>query len=332
MKIKIFFSLFLALFLLFQSYFIVQAATSVNLFQITSDGSQQKDAQVYKDTVAYTNFGGTGGIDIWEYDLKTQQNFPIIDKPGQQFLTSLYKDWVVYDDFDDSTQHYSVRLYSLKTKEDILIAGEPGSRSGGVTNGRYVVYIEGGACGQIHAYNLKSLVDIVISSTGCSPVRISDDTVVWVNGAPGGSNIYGYDLQKNEALDIVTDPDFQESPNIFGDNVVYVEYTTGGLGDYQAIKMKNLRTGKKTTTYESTSSALQWPAISDKYVVWSESTAQHVGGVMGANLKTGEVFEIQPQGSHQNSHTMPSIWKDTAAWMAWRTGNGDIYGAALNKR
>lgn len=131
-------------------------------------------------------------------------------------------------------------------------------------------------------------------------------------------------------MDVVTDANFQESPNIFGDNVVYVEYTTGSIGDYQAIKMKNIWSGIKKTIYESTSSAVQWPSISDKYVVWSEAPVAHVNSVKAADLKTGEVFELQEAGPHQNSHTATSIWNDTAVWMSWRTGNGDVYGATLH--
>lgn len=307
------------------------SAVTVNTFQVTTDGSQQKDPIVYKDLVAYTNFGGTGGIDIWLYNLKTKQNSPIITKLGQQFLTSFYKGFIIYDDFDESTQRYSVRLYNMKTKEDTLIAGGSTSHSGGVTNGKYVIYLDSGACGQIHAYNLKKKTDEVISPGGCQPLRISDDVAIWGYGALGGSNIYGYDLQKKLPMDIVTDANFQESPNIFGDNVVYVEYTTGSIGDYQAIKMKNIRSGIKKTIYESTTSAVQWPSISDKYVVWSEAPVAHVNSVKAADLKTGEVFEVQAPGPHQNSHTTTSIWKETAAWMSWRTGNGDIYEADIHK-
>ena len=303
------------------------AAASVNLFQITTDGSQQTQPLIHRDLVAYTNHGGSQGIDIWAYDLDDEENFPLIERPGQQFLTGFHKDLVVYEDVGDSS-NYDVRLFNIEEEEDTLIAGGPGSQTGGVTNGKYVIYINGGACGTIHAYNIKKETAAQIG-TGCSPLSISDDTVVWANGAPGGTNIYGYNLKTNAAFDAVSDPDFQESPNLFRDNLVYVEYTTGDLGDYQAIKMKNLRTGEKKTIYETTTSAVQYPSVSDKYVVWSESTAQHVGGIQGANLKTGQVFEIQAQGPHQNSHTTTSIWKDTAVWMAWRTGGGDIYGATL---
>ena len=89
--------------------------------------------------------------------------------------------------------------------------------------------------------------------------------------------------------------------------------------------MKNLKTGKRTVIYETSTNSLQSPSISNRYVVWSESPSMHVNSIKVADLKTGEVFELQAAGPHQNSHTSTSIWKDTAAWMSWRTGNGDIY-------
>jgi len=309
----------------------VKAATSVNLFQITTDGSQQKDPIIYNDLVAYTNYGGSGGIDIWIDDLKNNENYPVIEKAGQQFLTGFEDNLIVYEDVDDTTLTSDVRLYNLKTKQDIPIATGSGSQGGGVTNGKEIIYINGGACGTLNVYNLKTKTTAEIYPLTCSPIRISGDIVVFPASDPHGTNIRGYDLKKKQVFDIATDDGFQESPNIFDDNVVWLHYTTGAYGDYNAIVIKNLRTKKQNVIYQSSTDTLQYPAISNKYIVWSQSSAQHVGGVMGANIKTGEVFEIQAQGSHQNSHTTPSILKDTAAWMAWRTGNGDIYGAILSK-
>lgn len=302
------------------------ATTTADTFQITDDGSQQKDPFVYKNVVAYDSLS-----DIWVYDFDTHTNYPLIQKDGEQYLTGFYKNLILYDNLDIGASTLQVRMFNTETGIDSLIAGGTISHSGGVTNGKYVIYLDGGACGPIHAYNLKKKTDVVISSGGgCQPLRISDNTVVWPAGASGGTNISGYDLQKNQALDVVTDSGFQESPNIFDDRVVYLEYFTGNLGDYNAIKMKDLDSGEMKTIYESTTSTLQWPAISGKYVIWSESTAQHVNGVKAANLKTGEVFEVQAQGPHQNSHTMPSIWKNVASWMSFRSGNGDIYASRFD--
>lgn len=304
----------------------VFATTTANTFQITTDGSQQKDSLIQKNIIAYDSLS-----DVWAYDLDTQVNYPLIQKDGEQYLTGFYKNLILYDNIDIGVSTSEVRMYNSETGKDTLIAGGSVSHTGGVTNGKYVIYLDGGACGPIHAYNIKKETDAVISPNGCGPLRISADIVIWGYGAPGGSNIYGYNLDNNLLFDVVSDLGFQESPNIFDDKVVYLDYITGSLGDYNAIKMKDLKSGQESTIYESETSTLQWPAISDKYAVWSESTAQHVNGIKAADLKTGDVFEVQAQGPHQNSHTMPSIWKNMATWMSFRTGNGDIYASIFER-
>ena len=327
MKIKFFIASILVLLIssLFYWPSIVKAATVVNTFQITSEGSQQTSPFIYNNLVVYASLS-----DIWGYDLETNANFPILEKENQQFTTGFYKNLIIYENSspDLSTDVY---MYNLTNNKDTLVAGGTGSQGNGVTNGKVVVYIDGGACGSLHAYNIKEKTTSQTSDTACSPVRISGDNVVWAYAAPGGTNIYGYNLKDNSPFDVITDVDFQESPNIFENKAVWLHYTTGAYGDYNAIKLKDLNTGEVKTIYESSTDSLQSPSVSNKYVVWSQSSAQHVGGVRGANLKTGEVFEVQPQGPHQNSHTSTSIWKDTAVWMSWRTGNGDIYGAIFNK-
>lgn len=106
---------FLILFL--TSVFSVQAATQVNLFQITTEGSQQSSPYVYKDLVVYGSLG-----EIWGYDLKTQENFEVFQRPGGQFITGFFNNLIVYEDIDDAS-NYDIRLYNIKTGKDILVAG-----------------------------------------------------------------------------------------------------------------------------------------------------------------------------------------------------------------
>lgn len=304
---------------------IVNAATVASTFQITTDGSQQTSPFIDNNQAVYTS-----NSDIWGFDFDTATNFSVLEKDGQQFTTDLFNNLVVYEDTPTGETDSDVRLYNKKTGKDKLIAGGSGSEAGGVTNGKYVIYINNGACGEIHAYNINTQADLVISQIGCQPLRVDGNIVVWPNGAPDGTNIYGYDLKSNQSFDVVNQIGFQESPNIFENRVVYVEYGTG-VENYNAIKMKNIKTGTTQTIYESTTSSVQWPSISNRYVVWSESTVQHVNGIQAADLKTGQVFEVQAQGPHQNSHTMPDIWRNIAVWMSFRTGNGDIYGSEFSK-
>lgn len=305
---------------------VVQAATIANTFQITSDGSQQTAPYVDRNMVVYTHLS-----DIWGYNLDTDTNFPVLERDGQQFTTGFFRNWVVYEDTPTGEVATDVRIHNVRNGKDILVAGGPGSQGAGVTNGKVVAYIDGGACGSMKVYDIhKKTTNQIVPST-CHPIRISGDIIVYPVADPGGTNVGGYDLDEGQSFDIATGADFQEVPNIFGDNVVWLNRTTGALGDPNSIRMKNLDTGEVKTIYESTTTSLNWPAVSNRYLVWSESSAQHVGGVQAADLKTGEIFEVQAQGPHQNSHTMPSIWRNIAVWQAFRTGNGDIYGSIFER-
>lgn len=323
MNIKRLLILIFSLLTLLFPFQVANAATVANTFQITTEGSQQTSPFIHNNMVVYTSLS-----DIWGYNIDTGINFPILERDGQQFTTGFFRNWVVYEDTPTGEVAPDVRIHNVRDGKDILVAGGPGPQTAGVTNGKVVAFLDGtGACGPLKVYDIRKKTTKQIINSTCHPIRISGDIIVYLVSDPAGTNIGGYDLGENQAFNISTDANFQEAPNIFGNNVVWHHYITGGYGDYEAIKMKNLKTGGVKTLYETNTDSLGAPTISNRYVVWSQSPIQHVNKIMGADLKTGEVFEIQQAGPHQNSHTGSSIWNNTAAWMSFRTGNGDIYGS-----
>lgn len=338
MKMNIKTSILFFLLLLFVTVYFPRPAnavswkTDVDLFQITTDGLQQSGAAIYQDTVMWTDWRGSidTSLDIYGYNLKKKQEFPVIVKEGQQRLAGFDNRYVVYNQYFDASDPnaYDVRVYDLKKSEDTAITDEVGSQSAEDYHNRTIVYLEGGACGTLYAYNIVKHEKTHITDEACAPVRIYNSIVIWGYAAPQGSNIYGYDLRRKRQFDIATADGFQESPDIYQYSVVWLHRE----GDYYAIYLKNLLTGKIKLLHETDEYYINYPAVSRDYVVWGKSHQQHFAGVEGIDLRTGELFEIQEEGSHQNTNLSPAIWDDTAVWTAWRTGNGDIYGAELDRR
>lgn len=299
------------------------AATRVEVRQLTNTPYQERDPIVWRDTIAYTNYGGSQGIDIWAHDRKSN-NHPLIERPGSQFLDAFNDDLVVYEELDDATQQYAIRLYNTKSKKDIQISSGTGSYGSGGTNGDYVTYIEGGACGKLMLYHIKFRATSQLADTACTP-KISKNWVIWNGNGDAGPGIYGYNLDRQRNVEVNVGSGAADTINLFEDAAVWMQTD----GTQYKIMYKDLRTGKLLQLLNTSSYYVNYPAVSDKYVVWGKSTAPGQAGVEGINLKSGEVFEIYPQGPHQNTNLTPSIWCDVVTWQAWRTGNGDIYSALI---
>lgn len=304
------------------------AAPTVDVFRLTSSGQREDWPMIYKNTIYWLNPQG----DIYGYNVKEEREFPLFE--GEQSLEDLFAPiafngrYLVYNRLtDENSYDVSVYVKRRRRSRNITVTNEQGSQWATDMHKNTVIYIDGGACGKLYAYNLRRNKRTLITEHACEPAKIWGNIVVWNYAAPNGTNVYGYNLRRNRQFDIATGDGFQASPDIYKNYVVWVH----SEGNYNAVYLKNLRNGKEKILHETSEYNISWPSISKRYVVWGKSTAQHVAGVEGVDLKTGEVFEIQEQGQHQNSNLLPIINGNIAAWMAWRTGNGDIYGAYIHK-
>lgn len=288
---------------------------SVELLRLTSGFYREDWPAIYKDKILWV----AEGI-IYVYDVKEKTTSPFFE--GTQPLANFYAliaydgRYIIYNQYDGIS--YNVSAYDTKKRKDIPITSGAGSHSATDYDNKTVVYIDGYACGKLFVYNLKKGNKKLISENACGSAKISKDVVVWTYG----SNIYGYDLKKDEIF-LITDNGGH--PDIYKDNVVWLSRE----GDFTEVNLKNLNTSKTKILYRTADYGMTYPVISDRYIIWGKTTSQHVAGVEGVSLKTGEIFEIQEQGQHQNGVISPTIDRNIAAWMAWRTGNGDIYGAII---
>jgi hypothetical protein len=304
-------------------------AASSTVFQLTDTPYQETHAFIDKNLVVYSAFTGAGDhwIDVWGYDLRTHQNFPIIERVGQQWVSGFHENKIVYEQFNDATQRYSIRMYNLKTKKDIGISSDENKTySSGVTNGREVVYIEGGACGKLWVYPLHHGNDMQLADHACIP-RISGHRVFWVGSDPDGSGLHGYDLTSHQHFAVWVGQGAVDTFNVSDDKVIWMQ----PAASHYKILLKDLRRGTVRTLLDTTDYYVNYPSVSRRFAVWGKSLSPGTAGVEGIDLKTGQIFEVFPQGPHQNTNLATEMYRNTAIWQAWRTGNGDIYGATLKK-
>lgn len=315
MKTKLIF-IFIFAFLLFPFHraFAVYSP-AVDVYRLTSGFYREDWPAIYKDKILWV----AEGI-VYVYDVKEKTTSLFFE--GIQPLTNFYAliaydgRYIIYTQYDGIS--YNVSAYDTEKRKDIPITNGAGSHSATDYDNKTIVYIDGGACGKLYAYDIAREEANLVTENACGSAKISKDVVVWTYG----SNIYGYDLKKDEIF-LITDNGGH--PDIYKDSVVWLSVEAG----LTEVHLKNLNNGESKILHGTSEYGITYPAISDRYVIWGKTTAQDVAGVEGIDLITGEVFEIQEQGLHQNGVISPTIDGNVAAWMAWRTGNGDIYSAVI---
>lgn len=295
------------------------------VFQITNNGMQQNGPLIDNNKVVWTDWRGTEGVDIWIYDLKTKIESPLIVKPAHQRAYGFSENKVIY--WDESTTPGSIKVFNIKNSKEIEIArGE--NLTGANIYQNLVVYVDGRDGGNLYLVKLNNNQKIFISDKVYNP-KIWGNNIIWTVVSGGGYyNIKGYNIITKKFFDISSKNNgYQSAPNIFRFSVAWVDSTPGSY----AIYIKNLLSGKEEVVYQSNTSGLASPCISEKYIAWVVDRGVGAHDIFVQNRITKEIIELSNFGPQQPSPTVPNIDNKTVVWMSWHTGNGDIYGALLGK-
>ncbi|PKL58347.1 MAG: cell surface protein, partial [Methanomicrobiales archaeon HGW-Methanomicrobiales-5] len=107
----------------------------------------------------------------------------------------------------------------------------------------------------------------------------------------------------------------QRMPVVHGDHVVWYDTRKG----YTDICLYNIETTQET--YLDCSPATRWkPALSERYVVWEESTGG--GDIWTYDIQTGQKRQITRNSAEQ---AYPAISGNRIVWEDYRNGRPDIY-------
>lgn len=294
---------------------------SVNKFQITFTGDQENAPLIYRDLVVYRRHYSPD-VDIFAYDLKNGTESLLVQRPGHQSPAGLFNNYLVYNE-EIASDNVDVRIKNIKTGKDFPIAEGPGYQTAGAIWGSYVAYIDGYNCGPLYIYNIYRRINFSTGQTACRPINVWSNILVWSDWH--NTYVYGYNVGTKELFVIAEGSGQRTTPDVFGDTVVWVEYKD----NKSEIWEKDLVSGAANVVYETTSSRLSWPTISNQYVAWVDDRGVEAHDIFVQKRRTREVVEVSNDGPQQPSPTIPDIYKDTVVWMSWHTGNGDIYGATF---
>lgn len=318
MKTKIIFIFLLSFFLLLKASSIVSASTNVETFRVTSRGQREDWPVIYKNTICWLEDRG-----VYCSNTSKHNEYPFFGdgEPTNIYsLVGLDSRYLVFNTLSSETS-FDVTIYDYKNKTYFPVTSQSGNQNAVDYDNQTILYVDEQTypCGKLYAYRIPSKIHQLLADNICLPARISQDIVIWTEG----NTIWGFKLNQNRKFKVT---DEASSPaDIYGNQILWITDN----GNPCLVHLKNIITSNEKILYQGNKCDLTWPQLDKRYAVWGKSTEQHIAGVEGIDLFTGEVFTIQEQGPHQNGVISPQIEGNTVAWMAWRTGNGDIYGSVL---
>jgi hypothetical protein len=299
--------------------FETSAAAPGQPFLISATEADQDRPAIYGDVVAWGD-DRNGNLDIFGYNLETQNEFPVCVAAGHQWFPAVSSDTVIWVDWATA----SLWGYDIPSTRTFVISRDIGDcRKLGVS-GHTVVWSEyDDGAGGVFGYDLstESRFPICVGSATAAEPAISGDIVVWCDDRYGDLDIYGFNLATKTEFPICLDGGDQMEPSVSGDWVVW--WADGG-----GICGFNLATGSEVNIADSGCSILGPPIVSGDTVVWSDDSRDE-GDIYGYDLSTGTTFPILVAAGTQ---WQPTISGDTVVWQDYDADwNPKLRGVVLKR-
>ena len=259
---------------------------------------------------------------VWFFDTKGGKREMVSNVPGDQNDPDISDGKIVWDD----TRNGNSDIYSYDIsagKEDAVYCSSSNKFRPAISNG--IVAFE-----DYNSHDYRDIGYLKAGSTG-RPVYIDPNQMDKANPDVDGDwivyqqlddgredwNIYAYNINTEQLIQVTRDPATQQRPRISGNLVVWEDNRNGKWDIFMYNLKKDLTTA---ITYDDADD--REPSVSGSNVVWTRSDHDGVTHIFMVNLQIPKTYLISPGPGNQ---VTPDIYIDKVAWQDDRFGNWDVY-------
>ncbi|MEZ4868474.1 MAG: CAP domain-containing protein [Caldilineaceae bacterium] len=210
---------------------------------------------------------GYNGIGIHGINLVTKQRFTVTENKPDTSRPRLSGNIVVWADNRAGNDNWNIYGYNLTKQQEFVISDAPGSQTDPQIDGNLVVWWDYQE--RIYLYNLQTQqTQTILATHGARLPDVSDadHLVIWQDIRNGDWDIYGYDLDQQQEVELLVAPRDQEFVAIDQGLIVFQWKTEGGSWN---IGLLDLATHLSFIIENNSSSQVQ-PAVDGALVVWQD--------------------------------------------------------------
>ncbi len=289
--------------------------------QLTFDSVYDWKPRVDERYVTWVTYNGGEGK-VWYYDTKGGKRDMVANVPGDQNDPDISGGKIVWDD----TRNGNADIYSYDIAsgtENVVYSSTSNKFRPAISNG-VVAFEDYGTddsrdIGFIKAGSTAKPTYIDLNSMDKANPDVDGDWIVYQQLDDGKAdwNIYAYNINTQQLVQVTRDPETQENPRISGDLITWEDNRNGKWDIFMYNLKKELTTA---VTFDDVDD--RNPSISGSNIVWTRYQQDGTSDIYMINLQIPKTYVVSAGPGNQ---IMPDIYVDKVAWQDDRFGGWDVF-------
>jgi beta propeller repeat protein len=289
--------------------------------QLTFDSVYDWKPRVDERYVTWVTYNGGEGK-VWYYDTKGGKRDMVANVPGDQNDPDISGGKIVWDD----TRNGNADIYSYDIAsgtENVVYSSTSNKFRPAIANG-VVAFEDYGTddsrdIGFIKAGSTAKPTYIDSNSMDKANPDVDGEWIVYQQLDDGKAdwNIYAYNINTQQLIQVTRDPATQENPRISGDLITWEDNRNGKWDIFMYNLKKELTTA---VTFDDVDD--RNPSISGSNIVWTRYQQDGTSDIYMINLQIPKTYVVSAGPGNQ---IMPDIYVDKVTWQDDRFGGWDVF-------